>query len=183
VRQSVDDGVPPAQTLAEIAIAWPVEQWKACRWRAADGRTRHTRLGWCEVYLQHPLRQGHGELERAWLVVDWPAGEAAPYHYVLAHFHQPPRRARCLRLSRARGPIEQYFQRARDELGLDHFEGRSWRGFHHHLALSALAYLFILLQYVRHKKNFWCDVGTDSPTDPAVAGESQRLLQLLRHEV
>jgi hypothetical protein len=41
---------------------------------------------------------------------------------------------------------------------LDHFEGRSWRGFHHHLALSAVAYLFILVVYLRTKKNFWSDV-------------------------
>jgi len=51
------------------------------------------------------------------------------------------------------------------------------------LALSALAYLFILTRYVSTKKNFWCDVGTDSPLDPALAGENDRLLQLLRNEV
>jgi hypothetical protein len=114
--------------LQFVAIAWPVEQRKACRWRAADGGTRHTRPGWREVYLQHRLRQGRGELERAWLVVNWPAGEAAPYYYVPAHFRQPPRRARCLSLSRSRWRTDQYFQCAKDELGLDHFEGRSWRG-------------------------------------------------------
>jgi hypothetical protein len=48
--------------------------------------------------------------------------------------------------------VEQYFQWSKDDLGLDHFEGRSWRGFHHHLALSAVAYLFILVVYLRAKK-------------------------------
>ena len=43
--------------------------------------------------------------------------------------------------------------------------------------LSALAYLFILTVYLRTKKNFWCDVGTDSAPDPAVLGEGERLLQ------
>jgi SRSO17 transposase len=57
-----------------------------------------------------------------------------------------------LKLSRSRWHVEQYFRRSKDDLGLDHFEGRSWRGFHHHLALSALAYLFILTQYLRAKK-------------------------------
>lgn len=183
VRRYVASGVPPAQTLAEIAAGFPPEQWKGCSWRAADGQTRRTRLAWCEVYLQHKLREGDGDLERVWLVVDWPAGETEPYHYALAHFHQPPRRARCLRLSRSRWHIEQYFQRSKDDLGLDHFEGRTWRGFHHHLVLSALAYLFILTRYVRTKKNFWCDVGTDSASDPALAGEEERLLHLLRNQV
>jgi SRSO17 transposase len=183
VRRYVAPGVPPAQTLAEITATFPAEQWKACSWQAADGHARRTRLAWCEVYLQHKLREGDDDLERVWLVVDWPAGEAEPYHYVLAHFHQPPRRARCLRLSRSRWHIEQYFQRGKDDLGLDHFEGRTWRGFHHHLVLSALAYLFILTRYVCTKKNFWCDVGTDTASDPAVAGEIDRLLLLLRQQV
>jgi len=183
VRHYVAEGVPPPQSLAEIAAAFPDREWKACTWRAADGQTRRTRLAWCEVYLQHKLREGDDQLERLWLVVDWPAGEAEPYHYALAHFHQPPRRARCLRLSRSRWHVEQYFQRSKDDLGLDHFEGRTWRGFHHHLVLSALAYLFILTRYVRTKKNFWCDLGTDTARDPALAGEEERLLQLLRNEV
>lgn len=183
VRRYVASGVPPAQTLAEIAASFLAEQWKGSSWRAADGQTRRTRLAWCEVYLQHKLREGDADLERVWLVVDWPAGETEPYHYALAHFHQPPRRARCLRLSRSRWHIEQYFQRSKDDLGLDHFEGRTWRGFHHHLVLSALAYLFILTRYVRAKKNFWCDVGVDSASDPALAGEAERLLHLLRNQV
>ena len=87
-------------------------------------------------------------------VVDWPAGDPEPYHYYLAHLHRPPTKARCLKLSRSRWHIEQYFQRSKDDLGLDHFEGRSWRGFHHHLVLSAVAYLFILTVYLRRKKTF-----------------------------
>lgn len=57
-----------------------------------------------------------------------------------------------VRASRSRWHIEQYFQRSTDDLGLDHFEGRSWRGFHHHFVLSALAYLFILTVYLHRKK-------------------------------
>lgn len=177
------EAVPPAQTLAEIVLDFSPPQWKNCAWKAVDGRTRRTRMAWCEVHLQHRLRQGKEELEKAWLVVDWPSGDQEPYHYYLAHFHRPPGRARCLKLSRSRWHVEQYFQRSKDDLGLDHFEGRSWRGFHHHLGLSALAYLFILTQYLRTKKNFWCDVGTDPASDPALAGEGERLLHLLRNEI
>ena len=182
-RHYAAEAVPPAQTLAEIVLGFPPQQWKNCSWKAADGQTRRTRLAWCEVHLQHRLRQGKEELEKVWLVVDWPSGDKEPYHYYLAHFHRPPGRARCLKLSRSRWHIEQYFQRSKDDLGLDHFEGRSWRGFHHHLALSALAYLFILTQYLRTKKNFWCDVGTDPASDPALAGEGERLLHILRNEI
>jgi SRSO17 transposase len=182
-RHYAVEAVPPAQTLAEIGLDFSPPQWKNCAWKAADGQTRQTRLAWAEVHLQHRLREGKEELEKVWLVVDWPSGDKEPYHYYLAHFHRPPGRARCLKLSRSRWHVEQYFQRAKDDLGLDHFEGRSWRGFHHHLVLSALAYLFILTQYLRAKKNFWCDVGTDPTCDPALVGEGERLLHLLRNKI
>jgi hypothetical protein len=161
----------------------PEKEWKKCSWVTAGGQTRRTRLAWREVFLQHDLRQAGGQLERVWLVVDWPAGDPKPYHYYLAHLHRPPTKAPCLTLSRSRWHIGQYFQRSKDDLGLDHFEGRSWRGFHHHLVLSAVAYLFILTVYLRRKKNFWCDVGTDSPHDPALAGEMERSLSFVRAEV
>ena len=120
--------------------------------QAADGKTRRTRLTWIEVYLAHGLREAGGELDKVWLVVDWPQGEVQPYHYYWPRGKGHPTKARCLKLSRSRWHIEQYFHRSQDDLGLDHFEGRSWRGFHHHLALSAVAYLFILVIYLRAKK-------------------------------
>jgi len=183
VRRHPAPAAPPSQTLAELAAALPREQWRRATWRTAAGPLEATRLAWCEVWLQHSLRKAGGDLEKCWLVVDWPAGAPAPYHYYLAHLHRPPTKARCLKLSRSRWPVEQYFQRAKDDLGLDHFEGRSWLGFHHHLALSALAYLFILTEHLRAKKNFWGDVGADPQADPAVAGEGDRLLLLLRREI
>src|ERR1039458_7943821 len=64
-----------------------------------------------KVYLAGSLDRGASTLEELWLVVDWPAGDAQPYHYYLAHLHGPPKKARILRLSRSRWNIEQYFQR------------------------------------------------------------------------
>jgi SRSO17 transposase len=181
-RRYVSPSAPASQTLAEIASSLPAAAWKHCSWKAADGKTRRTRLAWIEVYLAHGLRETGGELEKVWLVVDWPQGEP-PYHFYLAAFKSPPAKARCLRLSRSRWHVEQYFQRAKDDLGLDHFEGRSWRGFHHHLVLSAIAYLFVLAVYLRAKKNFWCDVGSGLESDPPVVGEINRLVLLLRQQV
>jgi len=183
VRRHVQTGQPVARTLAQIVSGWSQAVWKPCSWVAAGGQTRKTRLAWGEVFLQQGLQRPEGQLEALWLVVDWPAGDSEPYHYYLAHLHRPPTRALCLKLSRSRWHVEQYFQRSKTDLGLDHFEGRSWQGFHHHLVLSAIAYLFILSVYLRSKKNFWCDVGTDSPPDPALAGESERLLRLLSQQV
>jgi SRSO17 transposase len=182
-RRHVDPQAPPAQSLEQLTRQIPPNSWKDCKWVSAGGKTRRTRLAWMEVFLPGGLERPGGQLERVWLVVDWPKGAAEPYHYYLAHFHKPPSRARSLKLSRSRWHVEQYFQRGKTDLGLDHFEGRSWQGFHHHLVLSALAYLFVQTVYLRYKKNFWCDVGTDSPLDAAIAGEIQRVLSLLPEQI
>jgi SRSO17 transposase len=179
VRRHISADAPPAKTLAEIGRDLPRKAWKTCSWLTAGGQTQTTRVAWCQVFLGHGLRQAGGDLERLWLVIDWPEGDPDRYHHYLAHFHSPPTLAQCVKLSRSRWHVEQYFQRSKTDLGLDHFEGRSWRGFHHHLVLSAVAYIFILTVYLRSKKNFWCDVGADSPPDPAVSGEVARLLRVL----
>lgn len=174
---------PAAQTLEEIVAALPAEAWKNARWKAADGSTRRTRLAWVEVWLGHGLRHRDGDLERVWLIADWPRGDEAPYHLFLAHLHRPPTRARCLLLARARWQIEQMFQRLKTDLGFDHYEGRSWRGFHHHHVLTAVAYLFVLVVHQRAKKNFWPDVGDDLARDPAVVAEIHRLVPLLSFDL
>jgi SRSO17 transposase len=128
-----------AKDLARISVELPQAAWKECSWKATDGKQRSTRLAWVEVYLMRGLKEPNGDLEKVWLIVDWPTGEPEPYRHYLAHLKRQPSKALCLRLSRSRWHIEQYFQRSKDDLGFDHYEGRSWRGFHHHLVMSAIA--------------------------------------------
>jgi SRSO17 transposase len=171
-----------ARHLMDLARSLPTAAWKDCSWTTAKGQRQHTRIGWQEVFLARGLKEAYGQLEKLWLVVDWPKGAQEPYHCYLAHLHRQPSKALCLKLSRSRWHVEQYFQRSKDDLGLDHYEGRSWRGFHHHLVMSAIAYLFILTIYLEAKKNFWSDVGEDPRSDPALATEIDRTLSLLpRH--
>jgi len=151
-RWQVREGEPAARKLGELFAAQKSVRWHPCSWKAADGQTRHTRLAWLRVYLPGTLDRGQDQLEELWLVVDWPVGQAEAYHFYLAHLHREPTRVRCLQLSRSRWNIEQYFQRAKDDLGLDHYEGRSWRGFHHHLVMAVLAYVFVVVVYLRAKK-------------------------------
>ena len=151
-RWHVVADAPAASTLFKLFAAQKTGKWRPCSWKAADGQTRHTRLAWMRVYLPGALDRGSQSLEEVWLVVDWPEGAAEAYHYYLAHLHREPTVARCLRLSRSRWQIEQYFQRVKDDLGLDHFEGRSWQGFHHHLVMAVLAYLFVTVVFLDAKK-------------------------------
>jgi SRSO17 transposase len=173
------EGEPAASSLEALAQSIPRSQWHPVSWRAADGSKRHTRIAWQAVHVWSDLDRASGRWPQSWLVVDWPEGHAAPYHLYLAWFKRAPRAAHCLRLSRGRFAVEQFFQRDKTDLGLDHYEGRSWRGFHHHLVLAAVAYLFVTVLYLRAKKNFWAYVGSGLAGDPAVAGAVARVLPLL----
>lgn len=176
---SVAKTAPQGQKLRQLAESFKAGQWQAAAWRAVDGEKRATRLAWKEIYLHSDLEEKSGEWPPCWLVADWPEGQGDPYHVYVAWLKQPPAKGRTLRLSRGRWPIEQYFQRGKDDLGLDHYEGRSWRGFHHHLTMSAIAYLFVVVDYLRAKKNFRPDVGTGIASDAAIARAFTRLLSLL----
>ena len=180
---SVNKKAPKGQTLRQLAEGFKPNQWQAAAWQAADGEKRATRLAWRQVYLNSDLDEKNGQWPNCWLVADWPAGQADPYHVYIAWLKQPPAKGRMLRLSRGRWPIEQYFQRGKDDLGLDHYEGRGWRGFHHHLTMSAIAYLFVVVDYLHAKKNFWPDVGTGIASDAAIDSALTRLLSLLSNGI
>jgi SRSO17 transposase len=175
----VSPTVSKAPTLRQLAQTFKACQWQVAAWQAANGEKRATRLAWKEIYLHSDLEEKNGEWPACWLVVDWPDGQADPHQVYVAWLKQPPAKGRALRLSRGRWPIEQYFQRGKDDLGLDHYEGRSWRGFHHHLTMSAVAYLFVVVDFLRAKKNFRPDVGTGATSDAAVARAFARLVSLL----
>jgi SRSO17 transposase len=175
----VEDGAPKATSLAGLAQGMTASQWHPVAWKAADGTKRRTRLAWLAVYVQSDLDPESGDWPQTWLVVDWPEAASEPYHLYLAWLKSPPRAASCLRLSRGRFPVEQFFQRDKFDLGLDHYEGRSWTGFHHHLVLAAVAYLFVTVVYLESKKNFWCYVGAGLERDQAVARATDRVLSVL----
>ena len=69
---------------------------------------------------------------------------------------------RLVQVAKARWKIEQDYQQLKEELGLDHYEGRSWSGWHHHVTLVMLAHSFLTLETLRNKKNFWLDPAEDA---------------------
>lgn len=182
-RLHLSQSQPRGRTLLDIAGEIKKKQWQRVSWKTASGLMNHTRIAWKKVYLGHSLGKKNSWVEESWLVVDWPDGNNKPYHCYLARFNKGPDKMRCLLLSRSRWHVEQYFQRGKFDLGLDHYEGRSWKGFHHHLALSALAYLFVMVIHQSVKKNFTPLVGSGFACDTALIGESDRLLSLLRDKI
>ncbi len=123
---------------------------------------------------------GHFAWLRVWPAGGWRAGDCAgagprwllieeqadgTIKYAFSNLPEGTGVKKAVRLWKSRWPVEQGYQQMKEELGLDHFEGRSWRGFHHHAALVMLAYGFLLLQ------RLWEE---DNPVRPGKKGVASR---------
>jgi hypothetical protein len=81
-----------------------------------------------------------------WLLTEWPAGETAPKKFWLSNLPPKTSVTTLVRFAKLRWRVERDYQELKQEIGLDHFEGRTWRGFHHHAALCAVAHGFLALR-------------------------------------
>ncbi|MGC8535843.1 MAG: transposase, partial [Rhizomicrobium sp.] len=79
-----------------------------------------------------------------WLLIEWPKGEAEPTKYWLSTLPEKITFTRLVNLTKLRWRIERDYQELKQEIGLGHFEGRGWRGFHHHATLCIAAYGFLV---------------------------------------
>jgi SRSO17 transposase len=87
-----------------------------------------------------------GELQVRWLVAEWLQGEPEPVKYWLANLPADSSLERLVGLAKLRWRVEHDYRELKDALGLDHFEGRSWQGWHHHVTLVSVAHAFVTLQ-------------------------------------
>jgi SRSO17 transposase len=92
------------------------------------------------------------ELPTRWLLVEWPAHKAEPVKYWLSNLPQATPLVELVRLGKLRWRVEQDYRELKGALGLDHFEGRSWPGWHHHLTLVSVAHGFLTLERLRRPK-------------------------------
>jgi SRSO17 transposase len=150
---------PAPQDLATVARQWPASAWKKVPWRQGTRGPQRSRFAKLKVWAAHGGRaQMHPERAAEWLLVEWPEGETGPTKYWLAQLDRDrPGRRRWVRMAHARWRIEMDYRELKEELGLDHFEGRHWLGWHHHVTLVTLAYAFLRFEQARLKKNSWCD--------------------------
>ena len=88
--------------------------------------------------------------EPEWLLIEWPKGDAEPLKYWLSTLPEDTPLQRMVYEAKMRWRIERDYQDLKQDLGLGHYEGRGWRGFHHHATLSIAAYGFLLSQRLQH---------------------------------
>jgi SRSO17 transposase len=140
------DSAPPL-SLREVAAQTPRRK---VTWREGTKGAMAGRFAWRRVWPAHGWATGDcAHEDPIWLLI-----EETPEGTIKSAFSNLPAntsRLRAVRLWRERWKIEQGYQQMKEELGLDHFEGRSWRGFHHHAALVMLAFGFLALEQRRAK--------------------------------
>jgi SRSO17 transposase len=130
-------------SIKEIALSLPAEAWTQVAWRegAAEPLSgRFARVRVCSAHRHRTLPERSVE----WLLVEWPKDEVEPTRYWLSTLAEDIAFDRLVELTKLRWRIERDYQDLKQEVGLDHFEGRSWRGFHHHASLSIAAYGFLI---------------------------------------
>ncbi len=134
-----------------------------------------------KVWAAHGWRKGeHPPRVAEWLLIEWPQDADAPTDYWLAQLgDQPLGLRRLVRTAKARWRIEQDYRELKEELGLDHYEGRQWLGWHHHVTLVTMAFAFLRYEQARNKKNFWCDAAPDEKTSPAHVDSPGRPLPMV----
>jgi SRSO17 transposase len=135
------------ESVRALAARLPKDAWKTipCRTTPA-GEQLASRFAFVRVVTTHPVRTDCLPPRWEWLIVEWPEGEQAPSDYWLSNLAETESRERLARLARLRWTIELDYRQLKGELGLDHYEGRSYLGFHHHCALVTCAHAFLTLE-------------------------------------
>jgi SRSO17 transposase len=134
-----------------LALELPGSAWRRIEWREGTQGAMASRFARLRVRAAHRDRVYPEE----WLVIEWPLGETEPAKYWLATLPQSIAFKQLVRLIKLRWRIERDYQELKQELGLGHYEGRNWRGFHHHASLTIAAYGFLMRARLtgRAKKN------------------------------
>ena len=133
----------------QLALGLPAKAWKTITWREGTRRPLRSRFARVRIRPAHRDHKLHQPREQEWLLIEWPRGEAEPRKYWMSNLAESISLHDLVALGKQRWIIERDYQELKQELGLGHFEGRGWRGFHHHATLSIAAYGFLVAERSR----------------------------------
>jgi SRSO17 transposase len=135
-------------SAAALAFELPASRYRSLSWREGTNaalRSRFARVRVC------PAHRDQARPEE-WLIIEWPRGEPEPTHYWLSNLPASIGWQALIDTVKARWRIERDYQELKQELGLGHYEGRNWTGFHHHASLCIAAYGFLMLERLSSSK-------------------------------
>jgi len=133
-------------SVKQLAMTLPSSAFQDVTWRAGTQQKLRSRFAAVRV------RPAHRDYEKAepypeeWLLIEWPRGEAEPTKYWVSTLPPTTKLKALVKMAKHRWVIERDYEELKQELGLGHFEGRNWRGFHHHATLCIAAYGFLVAE-------------------------------------
>ena len=136
-------------SVKELALSLPARAWKIAVWREGTRQKLKSRFAAVRVRPAHRDQKRSEPYPEEWLLMEWPLGETEPAKYWLSTLPAQTRLTALVRLAKHRWIIERDYQELKQELGLGHYEGRGWRGFHHHATLCIAAYGFLVIERSR----------------------------------
>jgi len=143
-------------SVKELAETLPARRWFTVEWREGTNAKLSSRFAALRVRAAH-RDEGHRALrEEQWLLIEWPGGQTEPTKYWLSTLPVTTKLSELVGTAKMRWRIERDYQELKQEFGLSHYEGRGWRGFHHHVTLCIAAYGFLMADRLQHggsKKN------------------------------
>ena len=140
-----DDKHRPVAVKA-LAFGLPKRAWRTIAWREGAAEPLRSRFARLRVRVAQ-RDEWRAELRaEEWLLIEWPKGESEPTKYWLSTLPQNIAFADLIDFAKLRWRIERDYRELKQEVGLGHFEGRGWRGFHHHATLCIAAYGFLIAE-------------------------------------
>ena len=136
-------------SVKDLALSLPTEAWKKVTWRQGVKQKLQSRFAAMRVRPAHRDYWRSEPHPEEWLLIEWPVGEAEPTKYWLSTLPADIALVELVHLAKHRWIIERDYQELKQELGLGHYEGRGWRGFHHHATLCIAAYGFLVAERSR----------------------------------
>lgn len=138
------DGEHQPVKIKDLAFSLPAKAWRTITWREGTKGALRSRFARLRIRIARRDFTRTQPWPEEWLLIEWPKGEKEPTKYWLSTLPETIGFARLIDLAKLRWRIERDYQELKQEIGLGHFEGRGWRGFHHHATLCIAAYGFLI---------------------------------------
>jgi len=138
-----DDANKPV-SVEELALGLPKGAWRKLSWREGTNERLSGRFARVRVRPAHDRGVATEAIAEEWLLIEWPDDEKAPTKFWLSTLDKSVTFAHLVHTTKQRWRIERDYLELKQEIGLGHFEGRGWRGFHHHATLCIAAYGFLI---------------------------------------
>jgi len=131
-------------SVKQLALGLPSSAWKNIGWRQGSREILRSRFAAVRVRPAHRDYKRTEPHPEEWLLIEWPKKESEPTKYWLSTLPRKTALKSLVKMAKHRWIIERDYEELKQELGLGHYEGRSWRGFHHHATLCSAAYGFLV---------------------------------------